>query len=59
MNDLLILVGERVREIRKARGLSQEQLAEMAETKYTYISALGRGKRNLTLTNLDEIAKCL
>ncbi len=49
-------VGERIRALRKAAGLSQEQLAERAELHYTYIGAVERAERNVTLDTLDRIA---
>ena len=49
-------VGERTRALRKAAGLSQEQLAERAELHYTYVGAVERAERNVTLDMLVRIA---
>ena len=54
---LLNAFGTRVRELRLARGLSQEQLAELTGFHRTYIGMIERGERNLSLTNVDVFAK--
>lgn len=51
--------GDRVRALRIARGLSQEQLAERAGLHRTYISSLERGQRNVGLDNIHAIAQAL
>lgn len=50
---------KRVREIRKARGLSQVELAEMAGCNQATISKLERGEMNVTLEVIDAIATAL
>lgn len=59
MSKTLKAVGSHIRSLRKARGLSQEQLAERASLHYTLIGAVERGERNITLENLAKIAKGL
>lgn len=51
--------GERVRELRLKRGLSQEELAELSGLHRTYISSLELGKRNVSLLNIFVLAKAL
>lgn len=51
--------GEKVRELRVKRGLSQEQLAESSGLHRTYISSLELGKRNVSLINIHALAKAL
>jgi transcriptional regulator with XRE-family HTH domain len=53
------LVGARVRELRKARGWTLEDLAEKAGKHYTYIGGLERGARNVTLEVLQAVATAL
>jgi transcriptional regulator with XRE-family HTH domain len=53
------LVGARVRELRKARGWTLEELAEKAEKHYTYIGGLERGDRNVTVEVLQAVATAL
>ena len=53
---LLRKFGLRVRQLREARGWSQEDLAEKADLHRTYVSGIERGTRNPTLTVLGRIA---
>jgi transcriptional regulator with XRE-family HTH domain len=48
-----------LREIRKARGLSQAQLAEMAGCNQATIAKIERGDANPTLSMIEDIAKAL
>ena len=56
---ILISFGDRIREIRKGQGLSQEELSFKAELHRTYIGMIERGERNITLVNIEKIAKAL
>lgn len=58
-SDILIKFGKRVRDIRKAKGLSQEQLSFKAELHRTYIGMIERAEKNITLLNIEKIAKAL
>ncbi len=51
--------GQRVRVLRVTRGLSQEQLAELAGLHRTYISSLERGQRNVGIDNVRALAVAL
>jgi transcriptional regulator with XRE-family HTH domain len=51
--------GHRVRDLRQARGLSQEQLAEISGLHRTYVSSLERGQRNVGLDNILALAAAL
>lgn len=57
--DVLIKFGERVRDLRKERGLSQEQLAFKADLHRTYIGMIERAEKNITLINIEKIATAL
>jgi transcriptional regulator with XRE-family HTH domain len=59
MSDFLILFGENVRLIRKQRGLTQEELAEVTGLQNTYIGGIERGERNISLETLEKVAKGL
>ena len=55
----LIRFGKRVREERTKRGISQERLGELAHVHRTYIGMIERAEKNITLTNMEKIAKAL
>ncbi len=57
--DVLARFGNRVRKKRTALGLSQEAFADKCELDRTYISGIELGKRNLSLRNIEIIAKTL
>ncbi len=51
--------GEKVREIRTSKKLSQEDLAHSANVHRTYIGMIERAEKNITLANIEKIAKAL
>lgn len=53
------LIGENVRSLRKTRGMRQEDLAEKAGLKYSYVAEIERGKRNITLKTLEKLILAL
>ena len=57
--DLVKILGRNVRERRKARGLSQEELALEADMKRSYLSDLERGVRNPSVRAVGRLAKAL
>ncbi|EPJ2205696.1 helix-turn-helix domain-containing protein [Campylobacter upsaliensis] len=58
-SEINIRIGNRIREIRQSKGLSQEQLAEIAEVHRTYIGMIERAEKNITLVSLEKIVKAL
>ena len=52
-------VGHRIRELREARGLTQEHLAEKAGINGKYFGAIERGEVNLTLSSIEKICRTL
>jgi transcriptional regulator with XRE-family HTH domain len=48
-----------VRELRLDRGLSQEQLAELADLHRTYVGSVERGERNVSLDAITALAEAL
>jgi transcriptional regulator with XRE-family HTH domain len=57
--DLVQQLGRNVREARKAKGMSQEELAFQAGMKRSYLSDLERGTRNPTVRALGRLAEAL
>jgi transcriptional regulator with XRE-family HTH domain len=55
----LIELGNQIREVRKKKGLSQEQLAFDANVDRSYIGGIERGERNVSFLTLVKIAECL
>ena len=58
-NAELVAFGDRVSELRRARGLSQQQLAQKSGLHRTYIGGVERGERNVSLLNINKIALAL
>jgi transcriptional regulator with XRE-family HTH domain len=56
---ILVAFGDKVRELRKQKGISQEELSYKADLHRTYIGMIERAEKNLTLTNIEKIAKAL
>jgi transcriptional regulator with XRE-family HTH domain len=57
--DMRKLVGDNVRRIRLAQGLTQEQLSERSGLSQQYISGLENGRRNPTIVTIYEVAQAL
>jgi transcriptional regulator with XRE-family HTH domain len=51
--------GQRLRELRRQRGVSQEELADLAGIDRTYVSGCERGRRNIGLVNIHRLAHAL
>ncbi|MDC1392531.1 helix-turn-helix transcriptional regulator [Flavobacteriaceae bacterium] len=58
-SDILIQFGKRVRQLRKVKGFSQEELAYRADLHRTYIGMIERAEKNITLINIEKIANSL
>ena len=59
MADIQKKFGQRIKELRKQKKLSQERLASKSGLHRTYISDIERGSRNVSLKNIEKIAKAL
>ena len=57
--EILVKFGDKVREIRKEKGLSQDELSFKTDLHRTYIGMIERAEKNITLTNIEKIAKAL
>lgn len=56
---LLKLIGERIRQLRKAKKLTQEELAEKAGVNASYMGTVERGERNISIETLEKIIQGL
>jgi transcriptional regulator with XRE-family HTH domain len=57
--DMQIALGRTIRELRKRRGFSQESFADEVGIHRTYMGAVERGERNISLKNLLRISDSL
>ena len=52
-------VGQRIANLRREYGYSQEKLAEMADISIQFLSEIERGKKNMTVTTLRKMCTAL
>ncbi len=52
-------VGQKIRELRKTKDLTQEGLSLITELDRTYIASVEAGNRNISIKNLEKIAQAL
>lgn len=57
--EILIKFGQRVRQLRKEKNLSQEELSFKSDLHRTYIGMIERAEKNITLVNIEKIANAL
>ncbi|CAE6732504.1 helix-turn-helix domain-containing protein [Paraburkholderia nemoris] len=57
--DAQVLFAANMRRIRKAKELTQEKVAEVANLHPNYVSSAERGERNISICNIDRIARAL
>lgn len=57
--DVTQVFAKNIRRIRLAKRISQEALADLADLHRTYVGAVERGERNITLINANRIAEAL
>ena len=58
-SEILLKYGQVIRKIRLEKNISQEMLADLSGLHRTYMSDVELGKRNVSLENIDRIAKAL
>ncbi len=59
VDEALVPLGEAVRRLRKARGLTQEDLSGLTELHRNHIGGLERGERNITIKTVLALAQAL
>jgi transcriptional regulator with XRE-family HTH domain len=57
--DIRIRFGRAIRRIRQEQGINQEETAERCGLHRTYYSGIERGVRNVSLVNIEKIARGL
>ena len=57
--DIKLLVGKRVKELRNNLRISQEELADLAGLDRTYVTSVECGRRNISIVNIEKLAKAL
>lgn len=57
--DYFRILGDNVRELRLLNGLTQEELSERCDMHRTYVGAIERGDRNVSLRNIVRLADAL
>ncbi|MFH0797013.1 MAG: helix-turn-helix transcriptional regulator [Candidatus Omnitrophota bacterium] len=58
-NRALSEFGQRIRQLRKVRGLTQGRLAVKAGLHYTYVGSVERGEKNISLISIKNLARAL
>ncbi len=58
-NRKLVLLGQQIRRLREAKGISQEEFASLAGLDRAYYGGIERGERNVAALNLIKIAAAL
>jgi transcriptional regulator with XRE-family HTH domain len=53
------IFAQRLRQIRQIKGLSQEELADIAGLHRTYVGSVERSERNISIDNMERLAKAL
>lgn len=59
VSDSRLLFAQRLREERRAREWTQEDLADRADLSWNYIGQVERGLRNISIDNMDALARAL
>lgn len=57
--DIKVKIGLRLRQLRIEKELSQEKFSFICDLDRTYIASIEQGKRNVSIMNIEKIAKAL
>lgn len=57
--EVLVAIGDAIRNVRKARGISQEELAYLCHIDRSHMGRIERGERNLAILNFVRICRAL
>lgn len=59
MPETIVKIGERIVELRKEKGLSQQQFAYEADMERTYLNHIEKGRKNISIATLEKVTKGL
>ena len=59
MGDIRLKIGQRIKELREEAEMSQKDLAYAADLDRSYIASIESGQRNVSIVNIEKIAKAL
>ena len=59
LDTVIVQFGQNVRERRRAKGMTQEDLSARTRLHRTYVAGVERGGRNISLTNVAKLARGL
>lgn len=57
--DVKLKIGQRIKELREQSAISQKDLAYAADLDRSYIASIENGQRNVSIVNIEKIAKAL
>ena len=57
--DVKLKIGQRIKELRESAKMSQKDLAYTADLDRSYIASIENGQRNVSIVNIEKIAKAL
>lgn len=57
--DIKLKIGQRIKELRESKEMSQKDLAYAADLDRSYIASIENGQRNVSIVNIEKIANAL
>jgi transcriptional regulator with XRE-family HTH domain len=57
--DVKFKIGQRIKQLRETADMSQKDLAYTADLDRSYIASVENGQRNISIVNIEKIAKAL
>ncbi len=57
--DVKLKIGQRIKQLRETADMSQKDLAYTADLDRSYIASVENGQRNISIVNIEKIAKAL
>ncbi len=59
MEDVRYKIGQRIKELREQKNMSQKDLAYLADMDRSYIAGIESGQRNVSIINIEKISNAL